>query len=78
MPRPEFPEIQCSYVFFAFLVFSAFQFRSGVIMGSAVAAGGRGDRAPLTTACAPPFRFTQNMFLEHHVTVRQQAIMEKE
>ena len=25
----------------------------------------------------PPFRFTQNAFLEHHVTTRQQAIMEK-
>ena len=40
--------------------------------------GGQRGRAPLTTACAPPFRFTQNTFLEHHVAIRQQAIMEKE
>ena len=33
---------------------------------------------PLTTACVPPFRFTQKTFLEHHVATRQQAIMEKE
>ena len=32
---------------------------------------------PLTTACAPPVRFTQNTFSEHHVTARQQAIIEK-
>ena len=43
---------------------------------SAVAAGA-GGRAPLTAACAPPFRFTQNPFLEHLVMTRQQAIMEK-
>ena len=34
-------------------------------------------RAPLTTACAPSFRFTQNTFLEHQVTTKQQATMEK-
>ena len=33
--------------------------------------------SPLTTTCAPPFRFTQNAFLEHHVTTRQQTMMEK-
>ena len=38
---------------------------------------GQGRRPPLTTASAPPFRFIQNAFLEHHVTTRQQAIMEK-
>ena len=38
---------------------------------------GQGRRPPLATACAPPFRFIQNAFLEHHVTTRQQAIMEK-
>ena len=32
---------------------------------------------PLTTACAPPFWFTQNTFSEHHVTTRLQATMEK-
>ena len=50
---------------------------------SAVATGGGGGGQggpcppPLTTACASPFRFTQSMFLEHHVSVRQQATMEK-
>ena len=39
--------------------------------------GPRGAVPPLTSACAPPFRFTQNTFLEHHVATRQQAIMEK-
>ena len=32
---------------------------------------------PLTISCAPPFRFTQNTFLEHHVTTRQHTITEK-
>ena len=40
--------------------------------------GSQGGRAPPTTACAYPFRFTQNTFLEHHVTTKQQTIMEKE
>ena len=40
--------------------------------------GARGAVPPLTTACAPPpFRFTQNMFLERQLTIRQQAVMEK-
>ena len=39
--------------------------------------GGRGAVPPLTTACAPPFWFTQNTFFEHHVTMRQQTIMGK-
>ena len=39
---------------------------------------GAGGRAPLTTACAPPFRFAQNTFLKRHVMTSQQAIMEKE
>ena len=30
--------------------------------------GEPGGRAPLTTACAPPFQFTQNTILQHHVT----------
>ena len=32
--------------------------------------GARGAVPPQTSACAPPFRFTQNTFLEHHVTIR--------
>ena len=32
----------------------------------------QGRRTPLMTACAPPFQFTQNAFLEHHVTTRQE------
>ena len=32
---------------------------------------------PLTTACAPPFWFIQDAFLEHRITTKQQAIMEK-
>ena len=31
----------------------------------------------LTTVCVLPFRLTQDTFLKHHVTTRQQAIMEK-
>ena len=38
---------------------------------------GRRPPPPLTTACDPPFRFTQYASLEHHVTTRQQAILEK-
>ena len=30
------------------------------------------QRAPLTTACAPPFRFTRNTSLEYHATTRQE------
>ena len=37
----------------------------------------RGAISPLTTACAPPFQFAQNAFLENHATTRQQAIIEK-
>ena len=39
--------------------------------------GCQGAVSSLATACDPPFRFTQNTFLEHHVTTRQQTIMEK-
>ena len=41
-----------------------------VLVASAVATVGPGALypSPLTTACSPPFRFTQNAFLEHHVT----------
>ena len=38
---------------------------------------GQGRRTPPNDHLCPPFRFTQNVFLEHHVTTRQQAIMEK-
>ena len=48
-----------------------------LLVASAVATVGQGRRTSLTTACAPPFWFTQNACLEHHVTTRQQAIMEK-
>ena len=38
----------------------------------------RGAVSPLTAACASPFWFTQNtVFLEHHVTTKQQTMMEK-
>ena len=40
--------------------------------------GGQEGRAPLMTACALRFLLTQVQFLEHHVTVRQQTMMEKE
>ena len=45
---------------------------------SAVATGGQGGRAPPppTTARASPFWFTQNTFLEHHVSTGQQAILD--
>ena len=39
--------------------------------------GAAGGPCLLTTACAPPVWFTQHTCLEHHVTTRQQAIMEK-
>ena len=48
-----------------------------VPVASADATVGPGVPSPLTTACAPPFWFIQNAFLEHRVTTRQQAIMEK-
>ena len=38
---------------------------------------GREAPSPITTTCAPHFRFIQIVFLEHHVTTRQQAIMKK-
>ena len=41
-----------------------------LLVASAVVTGGPGGRAP-------PVRFTQNTFLEHHATTRQQTIMEK-
>ena len=54
------------------------RFHRTASLPSAVASGRPGGRAPLTTAYAPLFRFTQNTFLEHHVTTRQQAIMGNE
>ena len=45
---------------------------------SAVSTEGEGTvPLPLTTAYAPSFWFTQNKFLEYHVTTRQETIMEK-
>ena len=38
---------------------------------------GVGSRAPPNDCLCLPFRFAQNTFSEHHVTTRQQAIMEK-
>ena len=38
---------------------------STLVTHSAVATGW-GGRTPQTTACAPPFRFTQNIFLEQY------------
>ena len=49
-----------------------------VLVASAVATvGPRGAVPPPKNCLCPPFRFPQNAFLEHHVTTRQQAIMEK-
>ena len=50
-----------------------------VVVASAVATMRPGAPVPpRTTACAlPPFWFIQNAFLDHRVTTRQQAIMEK-
>ena len=48
-----------------------------VLVAGAVATVGPEAPSPLTTSCAPPFRFTQNDCLEHLVTTRQQAIIEK-
>ena len=45
--------------------------------GSAVVTGGQGGCAPPNDCLSPPFWFTQNTFLEHHVTTRSQAMMEK-
>ena len=39
--------------------------------------GGPGGPCPPNDCVYPPFRFPPNTFLEHHVTTRQQAIMEK-
>ena len=47
------------------------------IGGSAVATGGPGGPRPSNDCLCPPFQFTQNTFLEHHVRTRQQAIIEK-
>ena len=42
------------------------------------AGGGAGGHAPFNDwLCSPPIWFIQNTFLEHHVTTRHQAIMEK-
>ena len=60
----EFPKLAIGVSFF-------------VLVASAVATVGPGAPSPLTTACAPPFWFIRNAFLEHRVTTRQQAIMEK-
>ena len=49
-----------------------------VLVASAVATVRQGAPSPQTTACAPQFWFIQNAFLEHRVTTRQQAIMDKE
>ena len=43
----------------------------------AVATVGPGAQSPSNDRLCPPFRFTQNAFSEHHVTTKQQAIMEK-
>ena len=57
---------------------SKLRFTKAQVRSSAIVTGEpKGAVPPLTTACAPPFRFTQNRFLEHHVTTRQQTIMEK-
>ena len=48
-----------------------------VLVASAVATVGPGAPYPRNDCLWPPFRFTQNVFLEHHVSTRQQAIMEK-
>ena len=39
--------------------------------------GARGAVPPITAGCASPFWFTQILFLEHHVTTRQQTMIEK-
>ena len=36
--------------------------------------GSRGAVSPLTTACAPHFDLPKLLFLEHHVTAKQQQI----
>ena len=38
---------------------------------------GPGGRAPLTDACALPFRLLKILFLEHHSSTRQHTMMEK-
>ena len=37
----------------------------------------QGDLDSLTDACASPFRYTKNAFLERHITTRQQKTMQK-
>ena len=39
--------------------------------------GGKGAVPPLTAACASPVWFTLILFLEHHVTTRQQTMIEE-
>ena len=39
--------------------------------------GARGAGSSTSNCLCPPFQFTQNTFLEHHVTTRQQAKIEK-
>ena len=49
-----------------------------VVVASAVAAMRPGAPSPTNDClCPPPFWFIQNAFLEHRVTTRQQAIIEK-
>ena len=49
-----------------------------VVVASAVATMRPGAPSPTNDClCPPPFWFIQNAFLEHRVTTRQQAIMEK-
>ena len=49
-----------------------------VVVASAVATMRPGAPSPTNDClCPPPFWFNQNAFLDHRVTTRQQAIMEK-
>ena len=49
-----------------------------VVVASAVATMRPGAPSPTNDClCRPPFWFIQNAFLDHRVTTRQQAIMEK-
>ena len=49
-----------------------------VVVASAVATMRPGAPSPTNDClCPPPFWFIQNAFLDHRVTTRQQAIMEK-
>ena len=48
-----------------------------VVVASAVATMRPGAPSPTNDCLCPPFWFIQNAFLDHRVTTRQQAIMEK-